>query len=118
MEEIVYQYENGIYVNLTNRCPCRCSFCIRGQMDGLGTAESLWLEHTPTVEEVMKAFEAFPLKAGSCILRLWRAALCFRCFSRNSQTIKIPRSTVKNQYQWLRGSDQRKTNDPGFERLN
>ena len=64
MEEIVYQYENGIYVNLTNRCPCRCSFCIRGQMDGLGTAESLWLEHSPVVEEVMNAFEAFTLKAG------------------------------------------------------
>lgn len=64
MEEIVYRYENGIYVNLTNHCPCRCSFCIRGQMQGLGTAESLWLDHTPALEEVIKALESFPMEAG------------------------------------------------------
>lgn len=61
MEEIVYEYGGGLYVNLTNRCPCRCTFCIRSQTDGLGTADSLWLEHEPTADEVMAAFGAFRL---------------------------------------------------------
>lgn len=61
MEEIVYEYGGGLYVNLTNRCPCRCTFCIRSQSDGLGTADSLWLEHDPSANEVMEAFEKFRL---------------------------------------------------------
>lgn len=61
MEEIVYEYGGGLYVNLTNRCPCRCNFCIRSQTDGLGSADSLWLEHEPAAEEVLSAFEKYNL---------------------------------------------------------
>lgn len=49
---IVYDYFGGLYINLTNRCPCRCEFCIKNFTDSLGSADSLMLDHEPTVEEV------------------------------------------------------------------
>lgn len=58
MEEILYEYEGNLYVNLTNQCPCSCTFCIRSQQEGLGTADSLWLDHDPTPDEVLSAFAA------------------------------------------------------------
>lgn len=63
MEEILYAYGDGaLYVNLTNKCPCRCTFCIRSSGDGLGTAQSLWLEHEPDIDEVKAAFAGFKLE--------------------------------------------------------
>lgn len=56
--DILYEYDGGLYVNLTNRCPCRCTFCVRSQREGLGTAESLWLEREPTAAEVIAALAA------------------------------------------------------------
>ena len=53
---ILYEYEKGLYVNLTNRCTCACTFCIRLGHDGVGTADSLWLERDPSKEEVLAAF--------------------------------------------------------------
>ncbi len=50
--DVLYDYASGLYVNLTNRCPCRCEFCIRDMVDSLGDADSLWLKREPTVEEV------------------------------------------------------------------
>lgn len=62
MSDILYTYKDNLYVNLTNKCPCRCTFCIRSQQKGLGTAEDLWLEKDPTVEQVIQGFAQFPLK--------------------------------------------------------
>ncbi len=50
--DVLYDYASGLYVNLTNRCPCRCEFCIRDMVDSLGDADSLWLKREPTVSEV------------------------------------------------------------------
>ena len=36
--EVFYEYGSGLYANITNRCPCRCEFCIRGMTDGLGNS--------------------------------------------------------------------------------
>lgn len=41
--EILYKVHNGLYVNLTNRCPCDCTFCLRHTMERVGESESLWL---------------------------------------------------------------------------
>ncbi|MCQ2547253.1 MAG: TatD family nuclease-associated radical SAM protein [Clostridia bacterium] len=49
---IVYDYFGGLYINLTNRCPNACEFCIRNFTDSLGDADSLVLKEDPTVEEV------------------------------------------------------------------
>lgn len=52
---IVYEVHNGLYINLTNRCPCACTFCLRQTMDRVGESGGLWLEHEPTVQEVKDA---------------------------------------------------------------
>ena len=58
---ILYEYENGLYVNLTNRCTCACTFCIRLGHDGVGSADSLWLSRDPSEQEVLDAFTATDL---------------------------------------------------------
>lgn len=50
---IVYRYGNTYYINMTNRCPCRCVFCVRDSTPRLGDADSLWLDHEPTPDEVI-----------------------------------------------------------------
>ena len=55
MGDILYRYGSRYYINMTNRCPCSCIFCIRDQTDSLGSAENLWLDREPTVEEVEQA---------------------------------------------------------------
>lgn len=58
---ILYRVHHGLYVNLTNRCSCACTFCVRGLSDSVGEAESLWLSHEPTYEEVIAAFGGFDM---------------------------------------------------------
>lgn len=58
-EEILYVYKNKVYLNITNKCPCACSFCIRSQKDAIGNASNLWLNHNPSFEEVKSAIDAF-----------------------------------------------------------
>lgn len=47
-----YAYNNSLYVNVTNRCPNCCDFCVRTQADGF-YSDDLWLEREPTVEEIV-----------------------------------------------------------------
>ncbi len=61
--EILYKVHNNLYVNLTNRCPCACEFCLRQSVDRVGESGSLWLEREPTAEEVIAAFSEFDLNA-------------------------------------------------------
>ena len=49
---VTYQVKDAIYVNLTNRCPCACTFCLRSNGPGVYGSGSLWLEREPTQEEV------------------------------------------------------------------
>lgn len=58
-EEIIYTYKNKVYLNITNKCPCACTFCIRGQKDAIGNADSLWLNHNPSFEEVKDAIDNY-----------------------------------------------------------
>ena len=55
---IIYPEYNGLYINLTNRCPCNCTFCIRqGKRNEFDNIETLWLEREPTAEEVISAIK-------------------------------------------------------------
>ena len=48
---VTYDYFGSLYINMTNRCDCRCVFCIRDQEgSGLG---GLWLDGEPTRQEVL-----------------------------------------------------------------
>jgi radical SAM enzyme (TIGR04100 family) len=58
---ITYRVKNGIYVNLTNRCPCACTFCLRQNGPGVYGSDSLWLEREPTVEEICESLEGWDL---------------------------------------------------------
>lgn len=61
MMTITYAVKNGIYVNMTNRCPCACTFCLRHNGDGVYGSDSLWLEREPTVEEVCASIDSWQL---------------------------------------------------------
>ena len=58
---ILYPVGKHLYVNLTNQCPCACTFCIRQNGDGAYGSDSLWLEHDPGFEEVKAAFAKWDL---------------------------------------------------------
>ena len=78
---LVYRFKNGLYINLTNRCPNLCVFCIKTkwhmQFDGhnldLGGVE-------PSAEEVLAALDQELKQAtvqevvfcgyGECTMRL------------------------------------------------
>lgn len=60
---ILYRVHHNLYVNLTNRCPCACTFCLRQTRDEMEHSGSLWLDHEPSVEEVLKAFSETDLTA-------------------------------------------------------
>ena len=54
---ITYVYGKNLYVNLTNRCPNACDFCLRTTGDHVGDSGSLWLEREPTKEEILTELE-------------------------------------------------------------
>ena len=55
--EILYRVHNNLYINLTNRCPYSCTFCLRQKMDKVGESDTLWLLREPTAEEVIEEFK-------------------------------------------------------------
>lgn len=58
---ITYQVKNGIYVNMTNRCPCACTFCLRQHGPSVYGSDPLWLKREPTVEEVCESLDGWDL---------------------------------------------------------
>lgn len=61
MENITYILGNKLYINLTNKCPCNCTFCIRNNGDGAYGSDSLWLDHDPSEDEAINALKAHDL---------------------------------------------------------
>ena len=59
MMTILYEVHNNLYVNLTNKCPCACTFCLRQTRDSMDNSGSLWLDHEPTFEEVKNEFDKY-----------------------------------------------------------
>ena len=60
---ITYAVGDKLYLNITNKCPCNCTFCIRNNADGVYGSDPLWLEHQPTAEEVTDALKKCDLNA-------------------------------------------------------
>ncbi len=58
---ILYEVHDNLYVNMTNRCPCACTFCLRQTREEMNGSGSLWLEREPTVDEVKAEFEKFDI---------------------------------------------------------
>ena len=61
MMTITYPVNNGIYVNMTNRCPCACIFCLRKQSPSVYGSEPLWLAREHTVNEVCDNIDTWDL---------------------------------------------------------
>ena len=55
---ISYEIGDKLYMNITNKCPCSCTFCIRNNGDGAYGSDPLWLEHEPSMEEIKKDLAA------------------------------------------------------------
>ena len=62
MMTITYVGKNSIYVNMTNRCPCACVFCLRHNKDHVFNSDSLWLEREPTVKEICDSIDSRDLE--------------------------------------------------------
>lgn len=56
---ILYEVHNNLYVNLTNKCPCACTFCLRQTRDHMENSGSLWLKEEPALEQIIDDFSNF-----------------------------------------------------------
>ena len=65
MAEILYTYNDNVYVNLTNKCDCACRFCIRSHHDGVGDADTLWHKVDPTLDEIKAAIDVYDFTGKS-----------------------------------------------------
>lgn len=68
MMTITYPVKNGLYINMTNRCPCACTFCLRQNGDSVYGSEPLWLDREPTVKEVCDSIDGWDLSKFSEIV--------------------------------------------------
>lgn len=73
---ISYNLGNSLYINLTNRCTNSCDFCLRASKDqpeiksnkwetsdDLSGTNELWLDHEPTLEEIIEDLAKRDLKS-------------------------------------------------------
>lgn len=76
--ELIISYElgNSLYINLTNRCSNACDFCLRSgkndiesdkweSSEDLSGTNELWLDHEPSVEEIIEDLKKRELKKYS-----------------------------------------------------
>ena len=56
----VYEFGDSLYLNITNRCPNNCEFCIRNIKDGVSGSD-LWLLKEPTFEELVDDISMYDL---------------------------------------------------------
>ena len=60
---ITYKIGKSLYLNITNQCPNKCSFCIRESDQGINPNESLWLEREPSLDEIISALTKEDLRS-------------------------------------------------------
>lgn len=58
---ILYEVRNNLYVNLTNKCPCACTFCLRQTRDHMDKSGVLWLEHEVTIDELITEMKKYDM---------------------------------------------------------
>lgn len=61
---ITYTVEpDHLYINMTNRCPCACSFCVRSVNERKAGEADLWLEREPSKEEIWEHLQTKDLNS-------------------------------------------------------
>ena len=58
MADILYIYKDQVYANITNKCNCRCRFCIRSHEDGVATQTRFWPRLIPP-EQIKEVYGRF-----------------------------------------------------------
>ncbi len=65
----LYELEGSLYINVTNKCPCACVFCIRNNGDTIRESGSLWFEGAePCAEDIIAEFANWDLTKYSSIV--------------------------------------------------
>ena len=63
MASILYTFTGdlgtSVYANITNKCNCSCTFCVRQKVAGLGDADELWHKTEPTIGQIKEAVESY-----------------------------------------------------------
>lgn len=60
MADIIYTLEGGTYLNITNKCNCNCTFCIRSQGNSVGEADDLWFRgKEPSLDDIKNAIDNY-----------------------------------------------------------
>lgn len=51
-------FARKVYINMTNRCNCACTFCLRNTKE-MNEHNNLWIKKEPTAEEIIAEFEKY-----------------------------------------------------------
>ena len=120
---ICYEVDSGLYINITNRCSNRCSFCIRNNGDGAYGSDSLWLEREPSVDEILSSvFERDLTKYSEIVFcgygepsyRLHDAVLVSRAIREKYPELKI-RINTNGQSDLILGCDSAPLYEGAFD---
>lgn len=57
---VLYPYQENLYINLTNRCPARCCFCIKYKWSYRFRGHNLKLSSEPSASEIIKLLKETP----------------------------------------------------------
>ncbi len=60
--KVVYPYKKNLYINLTNRCPVKCSYCIKYRWDWQFRGYNLFLPKEPSYEEIISELNKYMKK--------------------------------------------------------
>ena len=93
----------NVYVNITNKCPCNCIFCLRQtkkQLEG----NNLWLKAgEPSVEEVLEMFAKYDLSVinelvfcgfGEPLERLYDVCFVIDALKKSYPSLKVRVNTI------------------------
>ena len=103
---IVYRFKNGLYINLTNRCPNLCVFCIKTKWHMRFDGHNLDLGgQEPTAEEVLAALDkelkTAPVQEvvfcgyGECTMRLKELLQIGRALKAGQASGKYPAFKIR-----------------------
>lgn len=65
----LYTLGDSLYVNVTNKCPCACVFCIRNNGDSIKDSGSLWFGNSePSAKDIIDEFAKYDLSKFDSIV--------------------------------------------------
>lgn len=97
MKTLTYEYEENLYINITNLCNNHCEFCLRENSSGSIYADNLWFDgKEPGVEDFWADIEKRDLMSYSSVVfcgygePTCRLDIVIELAKRLKETAKIP----------------------------